>query len=524
MSPTSFAANIRNLVLKLAVYAGGLFLLRDLWVWLIDPGQRPWGWQPVQLDPIPARLVSVPLIQWPLETILSWPLFVAIPVLGILAVAVLYFLWVAVVGVFHLLLRIGSLLMRILPSVRQRSAHLVICIDGTWNYPEQMNDGVISASNVYKFWENLKGERNTVHELADGAERVKIHEIEGKKKRQIGLYYPGVGNKASYSQLGGIIGGAFGYGAKGIMRQAYRDIIRYYRSDLDQITIVGFSRGAAIARWLASYIEQNGIPYLTLSDTVLGKPLVTILRKLKLWAPKREIKVDFLGVWDTVASFGMSKDILGIPFQKINLFKDFSVSSAVSKAVHLVAVDERRDAFVPTLMDHPKPDAEGNVKLDVVEEVWFPGVHSNVGGGFPNDGLARISLEFMVRRFRETFASRPLQAHLEKTAFGDLETNIRGRLRPSESPVYESVERKIPDDATLHKSVLRKMAKVELEYCPPNVTHLLDRLEAKKASVVHDLERIEGSLQPGQKDVLTADEVDKAKADITKRCQLSIVA
>jgi hypothetical protein len=85
-------------------------------------------------------------------------------------------------------------------------------------------------------------------------------------------------------------------------------------------------------------------------------------------------------------------NILGIPFARWNLFKDMHVAKNVKKAVHCVCLDETRDAYEPTLM---------NYKPGVVEEVWFPGVHSDVGGSYREDALGKISLGFMVDRLKK---------------------------------------------------------------------------------------------------------------------------
>jgi hypothetical protein len=80
-------------------------------------------------------------------------------------------------------------------------------------------------------------------------------------------------------------------------------------------------------------------------------------------------------------------------------FQNLSVANNVKRAVHCVALDETRNAFLPSLMNWD----------DRVEEVWFPGVHSDVGGGYTHDGLARISLDFMVKRLDQYVAQEKLE-------------------------------------------------------------------------------------------------------------------
>ena len=507
MNPTEIIARARTIILRLGLAAGGLVLVAELWRWLISPG----GWQALKLDGF--RISSLLADLWPTsfreiwivdrfaDWIVGLPAFLAIPVIALVVVALIYFAYTrVVVPLFHLLARIFALVTRY--GTKQRR-HIILCTDGTWNHPEELESGIIKSSNVYKFWDNLQGKRQRFVELTVGADLVKHHRCEDGTV-QVSLYYPGVGNKASYSSLGVIVGGAFGFGAHNIRREAYRDIIRYYHPG-DKITVVGFSRGAAIARMICSYVEQHGVPRLTISDTALGQFFVKLLRAvpgLERLVGKREVQVDFLGVWDTVASFGLAKNVLGIPFQRINLFSDFKVSRAVRRVVHLLAVDEQRDAFEPTPIAAPKP---GSGPSDtILEEVWFPGVHSNVGGGFLNDGLARISLEYMTQRFQAHYAEDPegvaVELDEERVDFGTPQENIKSPLRPSDGAIYEMVPRPIPDDATLHESVFHKMAlshdpeinpkgAASLAYTPPNVTALMDRLARRKQ---RDLDHLEG--------------------------------
>ena len=376
MNPTELAARLRTIILRGGLAIGGIVLVGQLWRWLIHPGPskktlsyREFSFGGLMSDSWPDGWRDI----WIIERLEAWidglPAFIGFPVVALLIVIVLYLGYTRViVPLFHFLARIFSL---VTGYGRKDRRHLIICTDGTWNHPEELEGGIIKSSNVYKFWDNLKGKRMKFVELTVGAALVKHHRCEDGTV-QVGLYYPGVGNKASYSSLGVIVGGAFGFGAHNIRREAFRDIIRYYHPG-DKITVVGFSRGAAIARMICSYVEEHGVPRTTISDTAVGQFVVKLLRAvpgLDKLVGRREVKIDFLGVWDTVASFGLAKNVLGIPFQRINLFSDFKVSSAVRRVVHLLAVDEQRDAFEPTPIAAPKP---GSKKTDpILEEVWFP--------------------------------------------------------------------------------------------------------------------------------------------------------
>lgn len=165
-------------------------------------------------------------------------------------------------------------------------------------------------------------------------------------------YYRGIGTR--YGIIGKLLGGAFGVGGKARIRRAIDDIETYLATwPGDYIDIVGFSRGAALAVECASRLAARGI------------------------------SVRCLMVFDCVAAFGIPINILGIPFQRINLGYRIVVPRTVEMALHAMALDEQRAAFQVT-------------RLHGAREVWFKGGHSDVGGGNGNVALSNISLQWMV--------------------------------------------------------------------------------------------------------------------------------
>ena len=308
----------------------------------------------------------------------------------------------------------------------------VICIDGTWNHPEV-------PTNVRRFYDGI--------------------EVDGKQ--QIARYYSGVGarenkgvalrvHKKNYSPL--LFGGATGYGTEAILRQAYFDFVQQYRRG-DRVFIVGFSRGAATARMLANMISStDGLPasveieYLKLliqKDVVVGlNP-----KGSRQWGV---VEVEFLGVWDTVAAFGN-------PWNRVDLFKDLTLAPGIRKAYHLVAIDERRKTFDVTLFD---PDER-------VEQIWFAGAHTNVGGGLEkeNSALSDIALRFMINRASEH------GLRFKKEAF-DIRGDAGGPMWQASQFWKWKIERTLGGDARplprIHKSVFQRMQSVR-NYEPPNV-------------------------------------------------------
>lgn len=268
---------------------------------------------------------------------------------------------------------------------KSQGRKLVVLIDGTWNDENgEDNDGVVT--NIVKLFRVL----------------------EGDSENQIARYFRGVGNDDDFGFMGKTYNGFTGGGEKKIREHAYATITKEYREG-DKILIFGFSRGAAGARMLASDLANKGIPEeITISYKVCAnKQSNSVENRFHSYEGKGRVDVDvtFLGVWDTVGAFGIPMKLFGIPFNKFDLFKNMDVAKNTKKAVHLVCADDTRNPFVPTLM---------NYKPEVVHEVWFPGVHSDVGGGYLRDQLGWTTLIYMINQ---------LDSYLKKTDISPLNYN-----------------------------------------------------------------------------------------------------
>ena len=172
-------------------------------------------------------------------------------------------------------------------------------------------------------------------------------------------YARGVGTR--FGRLGAVVGGITGLGARGRVARALATFERRLEQGDTNIDVIGFSRGAALALHFA-----NQVWFLA--------------QQRKLHLPIR-----FLGLWDTVPSFG-------IPGNDLNLGWDLDVPDSVQRCAHAMALDERRKTFPlwrPAL--HLK-DVKEKKRLT---EVWFRGVHSDVGGGNRKPGLSSITLGWM---------------------------------------------------------------------------------------------------------------------------------
>jgi uncharacterized protein (DUF2235 family) len=240
---------------------------------------------------------------------------------------------------------------------------LLVCFDGTGNEPE---DAIQETDKSGKLEDDNISNVLKLHLLAGGTLDNKESLVAG----QHSLYFSGVGTRGSF--LRRVIRKAFAARApKVIINEALEALEERY-TPTDRLYIFGFSRGAAIARLFASQLAKDGLQ--TRDGTHDPAPVVTML-----------------GAWDTVAAFGKPNLKSRQRPRSDVFFENGTIAPIIRNAYHLVSVDENRLAFRPTLMN-AQPE---------VNEVWFPGVHSDVGGGYRLDGLSDVTLKFMIERAKE---------------------------------------------------------------------------------------------------------------------------
>lgn len=260
---------------------------------------------------------------------------------------------------------------------------LILCCDGTWNRADQEHDGAPCPTNVVKL----------AFRVAKRAASVP----------QIVYYDQGVGTGNALDRFSG---GAFGGGLDDNIYDAYRFLIANYEHG-DELFFFGFSRGAFTARSVAGMIRKCGIPrreYVARYRQAIDfykSPLhpdhaePAAFRKGYSVCGNDGIQIRFMGVWDTVGSLGIPmRGLRGLTRKKYQ-FHDTELSGSVERAYHALAIDEHRAPFEPTLWTYkPKPE-------QAVEQVWFCGSHTDVGGGYPESGLSDITLEWMIDKARE---------------------------------------------------------------------------------------------------------------------------
>lgn len=267
---------------------------------------------------------------------------------------------------------------------------IAIFCDGTWNQPDQRDQGKVQPTNVVK--------------LYDAVAQGNVDDTE-----QLAFYQKGVGTDGLVSQ---VLGGAFGYGLSSNVKRAYRLLSDNFDPG-DEIFLFGFSRGAYTARSLAGLIRNCGVLRREHSPRVSNayhlyrkrgdgahpnsKIAIDFRRKYS-----HESRVKFIGVWDTVGSLGIPLSWRN-PFpcvvhmlSKHWQFHDVTLSSYVDNAFHALAIDEVRKSFTPTIWEQDEKDVH-----QTLEQQWFPGVHSNVGGGYADTGLSDIAHLWMQEKAAE---------------------------------------------------------------------------------------------------------------------------
>ncbi|NOX70652.1 MAG: DUF2235 domain-containing protein [Gammaproteobacteria bacterium] len=237
--------------------------------------------------------------------------------------------------------------------------------------------------------EGGKGSNSNVYKL--------FNMVENRTDKQVTFYDRGLGT--GWRKLSGQVAGM---GISRNIKECYRFIFDEYRAG-DQVYLFGFSRGATTVRSLSSFIHLFGVlpksrPELIdqayriyrISDRQKRdrRAAAFVAKHHTMWC-----RIRFLGAWDTVAALGIPVKALNaiinaVPFFRYD-FQDLRLSESVEHARHALAIDDEREIFHPVIW---APDLHDHQTLD---QVWFCGVHTDIGGGYPEQGLSDIALEWM---------------------------------------------------------------------------------------------------------------------------------
>ncbi|MBF9002508.1 DUF2235 domain-containing protein [Vibrio nitrifigilis] len=328
-------------------------------------------------------------------------------------------------------------------------ANIVVCSDGTWNRPE---DDISKdfPSNVLK--------------LARGVSPL------GQQTRQHVFYDWGLG--AYHDKWSA---GITGHGIHKNILDGYRYIVHNYEPG-DKIYLFGFSRGAYSMRALAGLIHNCGILRREHANMISkawhiykdyspschpqGATALTFKRELA----HQENTVHFVGVWDTVGALGIPFGMLGL-FDGKDEFYDTKMGPNVRIARHALSIDEQREDFEPTLW-LPREGVD-------LKQIWFAGVHGDVGGSYAPDhdsgySVADISLRWMLTEAQK--AGLDFEPHL----WDSLTEGEHGQLHESRASLYRfkrPLHRRlnVPDRPTFIHSSVKLRYEMDANYRPPQL-------------------------------------------------------
>jgi len=345
---------------------------------------------------------------------------------------------------------------------------IVICADGTWNRPEEdLKED--HPTNVLKLARAISPER------ADGIDQVVFYDW------GLGSYHD------NFSA------GAFGEGINKNIQDCYRFIVQNYSLG-DELYFFGFSRGAYTVRSLSGLLNNVGILHqskanlihrafqiykdreihpdddtsLTFRNENSVKANLTDLSReeRKKYNAEGRPKVHFVGVWDTVGALGIPFSVLGFLNEK-HMFHDNKIGPNIRFARHALAIDEKRDDFEPTIWKQRQG-------VDI-EQVWFAGAHSDVGGGYKPGSGGILASDYPLKWIGEEASDRGLA----------ISPHLSAGLKPHHTAAIHESKRGIYKIAGTHRRTIRAHLKIhqsvrdrwdtESDYRPPKLKARIDK-------------------------------------------------
>ncbi|MCB5185847.1 DUF2235 domain-containing protein [Methylobacillus gramineus] len=302
---------------------------------------------------------------------------------------------------------------------------MAIFADGTWNSPEQGN-----PTNVLSMAQ---------------AVQPKVKDID-----QVAFYDWGVGSDGNK-----ISGGITGAGIDKNIMDCYRFIVHNYDPG-DELYFFGFSRGAYTVRSLAGFIRNSGLLKREFANRIpdayklyrkrsrtSGPNQPEAIKFRQDYAVADITYINFVGVWDTVGALGIPIPFWGTLGEREFLFHDTEPSKIILRARHAVSIDENRKDFEPTLWSE-KPELD-------LKQVWFAGVHSDIGGGYDQPGLSYCAAQWMIYEAEE--CGLIFEPHLKNT----IQPDENGQQHNERKGIYLAREEHVRDiSGPLHISVKQR--------------------------------------------------------------------
>ena len=367
--------------------------------------------------------------------------------------------------------------------------NIVVCADGTGN-----KGGYSPDSNVYKVYKAV--DKNYSGSSTNGAD----------VSEQIVFYDNGVGTESN-KYLRALFG-AFGFGFGQNVRDLYKYLARNY-ADGDRIYFFGFSRGASTVRACNGMINKCGlVKGVSLRngelDDLVDEAFYAYKKHKKnpklaqdfknLEKSHGAVPIKFLGVWDTVVALGFPKRtditgpgtflfniIFGLFEEALDLFfphsfYHYKLTDNVQFAYQALSIDDERTAFWPYVWQEKNIEGAIDRTADNVEQVWFAGMHSNVGGGYERAGMAGVALHWMVNRAQYhdlVFDSNDVQdiysvCHIHGRMYDSRDgLGFFYRYHPRE--IENLCEGKLLGKIKLHGSVINRLKHRTANYVPGHI-------------------------------------------------------
>jgi len=299
------------------------------------------------------------------------------------------------------------------------------------------------------------------------ANPLRFHYCLKNSNEQVSFYDPGVGtfDPDDESQSQGwidemastlskkVAGGGLGYGVVQNIQDAYEFLMSVYEEG-DDVFLIGFSRGAFTVQAVAGMLNKCGLLYPQNNNLIpyaiqiyLKKDNDNLASEFKR-TMARECQPKMLGVWDTVKSLGDN--------HKDDFFYDSPTNNS-EYGYHALSIDEQRADFVPSRW--------GDSTDENHIEVWFPGVHADVGGGYPEPGLANAALQWMIAKARArgvVFDEERVKEFTPDPEEEQHKTMTGGWVLRGAEP------RQIPAGAKVHQAAETRRQSTQSDYDPLN--------------------------------------------------------
>ena len=386
------------------------------------------------------------------------------------------------------------------------SKNIILCSDGTGN-----KGGYGEDTNVYKLY--------------------KAVDIHNDKHPQITYYDNGVGARENQNKYVQKLRKAFGLGFQGNIGELYEFLALNYNPG-DAIYLFGFSRGGATVRAFLGLLYACGLvnrydkdgkgktidqlqydikeALKSYEQISVSRQAVNDFKKDKAlhddkYVPNGNLPIQFVGVWETVSGLGFPNDwslafscffrLLDNVSDKIwpHNYYDYELNATIKNAYQALSIDDERITFFPKVWDESANDFSGEV-----EQVWFSGMHSNIGGGYARTGLSDITMDWML--VRATQHGLVLKAGVEEFFKANADTYDRlydsregiasyYRYGPRDIVQLSQTEKgknKLKGKLKIHNTVMQRIEQGTADYAPGMLPNEFDVVETSlKSAVTH---------------------------------------